>query len=308
MWDFDRLYGIALQPNVGDFFEEIIERIYRRHLKPGDVAIDAGANVGRHTLPLSEAVGPTGSIVAVEAVPVLCEALPAILWPEEGARAFDNVEIVGCALAGEAGRASFSFVAGSTGYSALRQRDLPDDLSASVERIEVPVETLDGLMARRPRPVAFLKADIEGGEYDMLRGAHALLLADRPTMVLECGRGQQAALYGYAMEDWFALLGGLGYIQFDIFGRPFGPAQWNEKAMPWYVMAVPSERAATEAVRAEMDRCIGEALIARLEARHEEESRPAPAEPEPAVESPPPPPPPARRRNGILGLFRRERG
>src|SRR6516225_2425772 len=87
---------------LGDFFEEIINAIYSAILKPGDLAVDCGANRGRHTFPMSQLVGPSGRVVAVEAIPDLAAGL--------AQRGFPNVDVKATAIGAATGRASFSLV------------------------------------------------------------------------------------------------------------------------------------------------------------------------------------------------------
>ena len=61
-------------PAPGDLFERIIEDIYTRVLERGDLAIDGGAHVGRHSFPMAERVGHAGLVLAVEAHPKLIPA------------------------------------------------------------------------------------------------------------------------------------------------------------------------------------------------------------------------------------------
>jgi FkbM family methyltransferase len=51
--------------------------------------------------------------------------------------------------------------------------------------VHVPVTTLDLALAKRSRPIDFIKCDAEGFEMAVLKGAHRLLLDDAPIMVLE---------------------------------------------------------------------------------------------------------------------------
>ena len=87
---------------LGDFFEDIIKAVYSAILRPGDLAVDCGASGGLHTVPVSELVGPSGRVVAVEAIPDLAAGL--------AQRGFPNVDVKATAIGAAAGRASFSVV------------------------------------------------------------------------------------------------------------------------------------------------------------------------------------------------------
>jgi len=47
----------------------MLEAVYTAALRDGDVAIDIGAHVGRHTLPMARAVGVRGKVYAYEPLP-----------------------------------------------------------------------------------------------------------------------------------------------------------------------------------------------------------------------------------------------
>jgi hypothetical protein len=52
----------------------------------------------------------------------------------------------------------------------------------NVRRVRVAMRTLDTMALD---PVGFIKVDVEGHELAVLRGAHALIARDRPTMLVE---------------------------------------------------------------------------------------------------------------------------
>lgn len=52
-----------------DWIEPLTIALYERLLKPGDVFVDVGAHVGFHSLAGARAVGPSGSVIAVEPQP-----------------------------------------------------------------------------------------------------------------------------------------------------------------------------------------------------------------------------------------------
>jgi len=60
-------------------FEPNMSAFLREHLHPGDVYLDVGANIGYFSIYGARLVGPTGSVVAVEAAPATFVALQASL-------------------------------------------------------------------------------------------------------------------------------------------------------------------------------------------------------------------------------------
>jgi hypothetical protein len=97
------------------------------------------------------------------------------------------------------------------------------------------------------RRSSFWKLDLEGGEYDALRGGRAALDRHRPAIVFENGREATAKNYDYTIDDFFALFRGRGYALYDLFGNEFDETRWSVPAVPWYTIAVPhgSETEAT---------------------------------------------------------------
>ncbi len=71
----------AIQRIVWHFgvFEPNLSAFLRAQLRPGDVFVDVGANVGYFTLLAAKLVGPAGRVVAVEAAPATFAALQAAL-------------------------------------------------------------------------------------------------------------------------------------------------------------------------------------------------------------------------------------
>src|SRR5579859_719318 len=73
------------EPNLTDFF--------RDSLRPGDVAIDVGANIGYFTLLASSLVGATGRVISIEASPQIFGLLAENIELNK----LSNVRAVNCA-------------------------------------------------------------------------------------------------------------------------------------------------------------------------------------------------------------------
>jgi len=196
--------------------EMMLEAVYRAALRYGDVAIDIGANVGRHTLAMSEAVGPEGKVFAYEPLPGVFRELTARIERAAGPLGTSNIVARNVALGEEEGQAQFSFVTDDPAYSGFRERVLPQGLHA--ETISVPVQRLDNALAQIDR-VKFVKIDAEGGELMILRGGTALIAAHAPIISFELGNNSLVN-YPYTAADYFDFFDQLDYTIYSIFGIP----------------------------------------------------------------------------------------
>jgi FkbM family methyltransferase len=133
-------------------------------LKPGDIAIDCGANVGKFTMPMAES-GAT--VYAFEPNP---DAFACLV---RSMAAFPNVQCFQAAVTTTPGPvklylhryASDDPVHFSTGSSLLMsKRNVREDRFALVDGVQF-AEFIKGLGGRRVR---LLKMDIEGAEVDVL--------------------------------------------------------------------------------------------------------------------------------------------
>ena len=65
-WRLDLREGIDLYIYLLGVFEWMTVRAYSQLIKPGDVVLDIGANIGAHTLQFARLVGPSGHVYAFE--------------------------------------------------------------------------------------------------------------------------------------------------------------------------------------------------------------------------------------------------
>jgi len=90
----------------------------KRILKPGDIFVDVGANIGYFSLLASTVVGPGGCVHAFEPVPITTERLLENL----AANAVENVKVYQCAAVDQAGVVTIGsgVQGGTSGQHSLR--------------------------------------------------------------------------------------------------------------------------------------------------------------------------------------------
>lgn len=176
-------------------YEQMLEDFYVGLLRPGDVCVDVGAHVGRHSLPMARCVGQAGKVYAFEPIPRISQRLRQLIEQENLG---GTVELRTCALADSCGEASFVLVHEAPEYSGLRTRRY--DQPVTTETIHVQTQRLDQAIPDGKNGVRYIKIDCEGGELQVLRGASKLIRRDRPTISFECGDNSLES-YDYDSAD-----------------------------------------------------------------------------------------------------------
>lgn len=157
----------------GRCYEPELAWVMFRALKPGDVAIDVGANVGLFTLLMSKLVGPAGKVIACEPG---SNNLPRLRKNIE-INGLTNVEIVDKPLWSHREMMPFYLNADSSGGNALFDPgNWPDNVKSRANPNPVLMGTLplDDAYSLREW-VKLIKIDTEGAEQRILEGAKGLL-------------------------------------------------------------------------------------------------------------------------------------
>lgn len=174
-------------------YESQTLRVMKRVLVDHSVCVDGGAHHGTVLEQMCK-LAPRARHYAVEPLPDLCERLR---------QAFPDQHVLGCALGEWPGQASFQHVVDAPAYSGLLRRNYDLD-HPQIEEIQVEVARLDDLIPDSER-LAFIKLDLEGGEYHALRGGAASIRRSRPVIVFEAG-GTSSGHYGVTPEMIYDLV------------------------------------------------------------------------------------------------------
>jgi len=176
-------------------------------LKPGDIVIDIGANIGYFTLLASGLVGSKGKVYAVEASESTRQRLNRNL---EINRCTNSV-VVPYAAWSESGETNFFTNDADRGGSSLRE------LGGSKPMERVALRRIDSIIPRQDyEHVRLIKVDIEGAECQALEGLSSLLSANSNVLVVCEVEDRKLAGLGRSAADLFALLASFGFRPFEI--------------------------------------------------------------------------------------------
>ncbi len=185
---YDTFIGRALE-RYGEY-SQIEANLLAQLLRPGDVAIEAGANIGSLTVGLARAVGASGRIIALEPQRVvfqtLCAnvALNSLTW-------VDTVHAAAGLQSGSVMIAEPDYAKPGNfgGVEVIAPGTNGVSLSGKAE--PVTLLTLDDLFTGGH--LRLIKVDVEGMEQQVLEGASRLLTDLRPLLYVENDRFDQSA-------------------------------------------------------------------------------------------------------------------
>jgi FkbM family methyltransferase len=165
---------LSLTPNLvtQGMYDWPFWRFLHQHLRPGDHAVDIGANIGLFTIAMAALVGPSGRVTAYEADPEVADVLVDNVTSNWLA---DWVCVVPLAAGSTAGTVTLRRHPRFRGSSAAGVEDVSQHaVAAGYTSVEVLRERPDERLHDAAR-LRLVKVDVEGGEADVVRGLSGLL-------------------------------------------------------------------------------------------------------------------------------------
>ena len=159
-------------------YDRLTKEIIKKFIQKSHNCIDVGCHKGEI---LSQIIkfAPNGKHYAFEPIPYLLHSLK---------KRFDNkATILPYALSNNNGETTFQLVKNAPAYSGIRKRKY-EIQNPDIEEIIVEKRTLDSIIPLS-EVINFIKIDVEGGEFDVLKGAVNLLKRCKPIILFECGKG-----------------------------------------------------------------------------------------------------------------------
>lgn len=179
-------------------------------IAPDGVIIDAGAHSGQFTKLFARLV-PRGHVYAFEPSPYALS----ILRPVMALRRFSNVTIVEKGLSDGYGRETLHLPIKRRGSVGFGLAHMGTDVSGrALLSYAIELMPLDGFAAAQELTrLDFIKADVEGWELNLLKGARATLERFRPALLLEVHEMTLARADATPQQVW-DFLRALGYVAF----------------------------------------------------------------------------------------------
>ena len=206
-WSNPLVKPFTITQNMVDFF--------KRFVKPGDLAIDIGANIGDTTVPMALAAGPAGLVLAFDPNPMVFKIL------EQNARlnpGKQNIRPFLFAITQE--EAEFYYISSEASFangaiSPTRQSQHGRFIYPhKIKGIKLE-DFLETQFPDRINRLSFIKIDAEGYDKEIIKSIRELILRYKPVVVAESfGK----ATYEAKIE-LYDVLAGMDYdiFQFDDF-------------------------------------------------------------------------------------------
>jgi len=207
-------------------YDDELSRFLAGHVRPGDVCLDVGANIGVVTLQLARQVGPAGIVHAFEPLPTARDRLRQHV---ERNKFTGIASIHAVALTDRSGEATFHFASDEEENQGM------GSLVSTVNQVArftqtVALSTLDEF-ARELQRIDLIKVDVQGSEVALLEGGRQTLQRLAPDLLLEVSH-EDLRQGGTSSRALCLLLAELGYEIFLLrggrVGRRIDPALVSE--------------------------------------------------------------------------------
>jgi FkbM family methyltransferase len=150
--------------------------------KEGDIVVDIGAHIGLYTIISSKRVGTKGKVVAIEAHPGNFEMLNSNIKLNQ----LTNVIPLNYAVYSKETKVKLYLPSGESGFTKYNTI-MPNWINTQEKFVEVNANTLDYLLQLnqiRQEEVNWIKIDVEGAEFEVLKGATNVLSKSKDIAIL----------------------------------------------------------------------------------------------------------------------------
>ncbi len=207
-WRLDLREGIDFSIYLLGAFEPSTANTLDKLAKPGDVALDIGANIGAHTLGLARSVGPNGHVFAFEPADFAFEKLQCNLTLNPLLEKRVTTRQILLDKSAETPAKDQIYAS----WPLETEEPLhPKHRGRLVSTKNARVDTLDAFWEREGLDrLQLIKIDVDGYELPVLQGGLKTLTKFRPTLVMEMSPYVHAE-HGNSFTALVELLARVGY-------------------------------------------------------------------------------------------------
>lgn len=174
-----KVYILMVKAGIGK--SDYPELFYLKEIiKPGFTCIDIGANMGYYSVFMSKFAGSTGSVYAVEPVPLFAE-----IWKKNTASSKNkNLTLFNCALGESEGKVEMGMPVINGEVHHGMTKVLSDENAAFDEKFTVNMKNPDRLFSEINK-IDFIKIDVEGYESIVFANMQETILRCKPLIQSE---------------------------------------------------------------------------------------------------------------------------
>ena len=177
--------------------------LIQKFLKPGDVYVDVGANIGMHILAAARTMQGQGKIIAFEPFEPTKRMLEKTVWMNGFS---DITEIHQAAVSNVSGRQNL-YLGATSGHHSLFNLDTSEDISK--KPVEVPLVRMDEIIPSDQK-INLLKIDAEGAELEVIESGASLIMSNPDiALIVEFGPSHLRRR-GHTPKQWLKTFTKLG--------------------------------------------------------------------------------------------------
>jgi FkbM family methyltransferase len=190
--------------------EHEVRQAFRDHIKPGFIVFDIGANFGLHTIFISALAGKSGKVYAFEPIPSNIRLLKRNIH----LNALGNSVVVVEAAVSDSRNETIDMTV--PGIEVAVSASIATGNDKGYRHIAVNSVRLDDYAMQRNIAPQFIKIDVEGAEFGVLKSAEGILRKFKPVLLIEI---HTFALHSFGVveSDIIKYLKGLGYTSKEQF-------------------------------------------------------------------------------------------
>jgi FkbM family methyltransferase len=157
----------------GPYELEILD-VISLNLEKGDVFVDVGSNIGHHSLYASALVGDKGKVISSEPIGKIFDQMSESIEKNN----FKNLEVHNFGLGEEEEFLKINFSKDNMGSSSIKIKRDTNDFQV------ISIKNGDEILFSENR-ISLLKIDVEGFEFNVLKGMSSCLDKFKPKIILE---------------------------------------------------------------------------------------------------------------------------